>query len=177
MSHPIEIRNLRVVYPASGRGVPAKTAVTGLDLEIHPGEIFGLLGPNGAGKTTTMNVLLGFVNATEGDARIFGRTARDPQARQQIGYDRFSSEVIFILSLMLLIVVHIGHVLAGGLHFSKPGKGVLRETQPGSAPQVPPQEPGPPPTKPDLAPLAITEVSANEKLAYLVKQPGDKPVS
>ena len=86
MSHPIEIRNLRVVYPASGRGVPAKTAVTGLDLEIHPGEIFGLLGPNGAGKTTTMNVLLGFVNATEGDARIFGRTARDPQARQQIGY-------------------------------------------------------------------------------------------
>jgi len=83
---PIEIRNLRVVYPASGRGIPAKTAVAGLDLDVHPGEIFGLLGPNGAGKTTTMNVLLGFVNATEGDAKLFGRTARDPQARQQLGY-------------------------------------------------------------------------------------------
>ena len=83
---PIEIRNLRVVYPPSGRGVPAKTAVAGLDLEIQPGEVFGLLGPNGAGKTTTMNVLLGFVNATAGDAKIFGRTARDPQARQELGY-------------------------------------------------------------------------------------------
>ena len=83
---PIEIRNLRVVYPPSGRGVPAKTAVDSLDLEIHPGEVFGLLGPNGAGKTTTMNVLLGFVNATTGDAKIFGRTARDPQARQKLGY-------------------------------------------------------------------------------------------
>jgi ABC-2 type transport system ATP-binding protein len=83
---PIEIRNLWVEYPSSGRGVPAKTAVAGLDLEIHPGEIFGLLGPNGAGKTTTMNVLLGFVNATVGDAKIFGRTAREPQARQNLGY-------------------------------------------------------------------------------------------
>jgi ABC-2 type transport system ATP-binding protein len=83
---PIEIRNLWVEYPSTGRGVPAKTAVAELDLEIRQGEVFGLLGPNGAGKTTTMNVLLGFVNATVGDARIFGRTARDPQARQSLGY-------------------------------------------------------------------------------------------
>jgi ABC-2 type transport system ATP-binding protein len=83
---PIEIRNLWVEYPSAGRGIPAKTAVAGLDLEIQPGEIFGLLGPNGAGKTSTMNVLLGFVNATTGDAKIFGRAARDPQARQSLGY-------------------------------------------------------------------------------------------
>ena len=57
-----------------------------LNLEIRQGEIFGLLGPNGAGKTTTMNVLLGFVHATAGDAKIFGRTARDPEARQSLGY-------------------------------------------------------------------------------------------
>jgi len=34
-------------------------------------------------------------------------------------YDFFSAEVIFLLSLMLLIVVHIGHVVGGGLHISK----------------------------------------------------------
>ena len=83
---PIEIRNLWVEYPSTGRGVPPKTAVAGLDLEIQPGEVFGLLGPNGAGKTTAMNVLLGFTNATTGDAKIFGRTAREPQARQNLGY-------------------------------------------------------------------------------------------
>jgi ABC-2 type transport system ATP-binding protein len=84
--HPIEIRNLWVKYPSPKRGVPPKTAVSELDLEIRSGEVFGLLGPNGAGKTTTMNVLLGFVNATAGDAKIFGLTAREPQARQRLGY-------------------------------------------------------------------------------------------
>jgi ABC-2 type transport system ATP-binding protein len=83
---PIEIRNLSVRYPSPGRGIPAKTAVADLDLEIRQGEIFGLLGPNGAGKTTTMNVLLGFVNATTGEAAIFGRTARDPNSRRNLGY-------------------------------------------------------------------------------------------
>jgi ABC-2 type transport system ATP-binding protein len=83
---PIEIRNLWVEYPSAGRGIPPKTAVAGLDLEIRPGEIFGLLGPNGAGKTSTMNVLLGFMNATTGEAKIFGHAARDPQARQSLGY-------------------------------------------------------------------------------------------
>jgi ABC-2 type transport system ATP-binding protein len=83
---PIEIKKLWVKYPSPKRGVPPKTAVADLDLEIRSGEVFGLLGPNGAGKTTTMNVLLGFVNATSGDAKIFGLTAREPQARQRLGY-------------------------------------------------------------------------------------------
>jgi ABC-2 type transport system ATP-binding protein len=83
---PIEIKNLWVKFPSPRRGVPPKTAVSELNLEIRSGEVFGLLGPNGAGKTTTMNVLLGFVNATAGDAKIFGLTAREPQARQRLGY-------------------------------------------------------------------------------------------
>ena len=86
MNYPIEIRNLSVVYPSTKRGVPAKTAVAELDLEIRQGEVFGLLGPNGAGKTTTINALLGFVNATFGEAKIFGHTVREPQARQRLGY-------------------------------------------------------------------------------------------
>jgi ABC-2 type transport system ATP-binding protein len=84
--HPIQIRNLWVEYPSTKRGVPAKTAVAELDLDIHQGEVFGLLGPNGAGKTTTMNVLLGFLNATVGETKIFGRSVREPQARQRLGY-------------------------------------------------------------------------------------------
>src|SRR5690242_17140702 len=82
----LEIRNLRVEYRAPGRGQPKKLAVKDLNLQVRAGEVFGFLGPNGAGKTTTMNVLLGFVPPTSGDAFLFGVNVREPIARQRIGY-------------------------------------------------------------------------------------------
>src|SRR5690242_19685458 len=82
----IELRNLRVEYRAQQRGQPKKIAVRDLTLAVNSGEVFGFLGPNGAGKTTTMNVLLGFVNATSGEASLFGVNVREPIARQRIGY-------------------------------------------------------------------------------------------
>ncbi|NOS69469.1 MAG: ABC transporter ATP-binding protein [Verrucomicrobia bacterium] len=86
MESVVQLKNLRVEYPiASGSSVP-KLAVNGLSLDVRQGEVFGFLGPNGAGKTTTMNVLLGFVNATGGEARLFGVNVREPIARQRIGY-------------------------------------------------------------------------------------------
>ncbi|MGQ0550621.1 MAG: ATP-binding cassette domain-containing protein [Armatimonadota bacterium] len=48
-------------------------AVAGLDLHVRPGEIYGFLGPNGAGKTTTLLMLLGIVQPTAGEIRVFGR--------------------------------------------------------------------------------------------------------
>jgi ABC-2 type transport system ATP-binding protein len=78
----IRIERLRVEFSGSTR----KLAVDDLNLSVRPGEVFGFLGPNGAGKTTTMNVLLGFVNATQGAAYIFGVNVCDPIARQRIGY-------------------------------------------------------------------------------------------
>ena len=82
----LELKNLRVEYKAHSTGQDRKVAVKDLNLRVNPGEVFGFLGPNGAGKTTTMNVLLGFVNATGGDAFLFGVNVREPIARQRIGY-------------------------------------------------------------------------------------------
>lgn len=82
----LKIENLRVEYRSKEVGQGIKVALKGLNLSVHPGETFGFLGPNGAGKTTTMNVLLGFVNATSGDAYLFGQNVREPIARQRIGY-------------------------------------------------------------------------------------------
>ena len=48
------------------------TAVNGLNLEIHKGEMFGFLGPNGAGKTTTISMLCGLLKPTAGSAQIAG---------------------------------------------------------------------------------------------------------
>jgi ABC-2 type transport system ATP-binding protein len=82
----LETKNLRVEYKAQSSGQGRKVAVKNLNLKVHAGEVFGFLGPNGAGKTTTMNVLLGFVNPTGGDAYLFGVNVREPIARRRIGY-------------------------------------------------------------------------------------------
>jgi len=64
------------------------TAVSGLDLEIEQGEVFGLLGPNGAGKTTTTLMLLGLTEPTSGTAMIDGHDCtRDPiSVKRIVGY-------------------------------------------------------------------------------------------
>ncbi|MCC6820956.1 MAG: ABC transporter ATP-binding protein [Verrucomicrobia subdivision 3 bacterium] len=86
MSVILKTEKLRVEYASRELSSGIKVALNGLDLEVRAGEVFGFLGPNGAGKTTTMNVLLGFVHATSGEARLFGVDVREPIARQRIGY-------------------------------------------------------------------------------------------
>ena len=86
MENVVETKNLRVEFKTRGTGQGTKVAVNNLNLSVRAGEVFGFLGPNGAGKTTTMNVLLGFVEATGGDAFLFGVSVREPIARQRIGY-------------------------------------------------------------------------------------------
>ena len=86
MSVILQTQKLRVEYRSRELRQPVKVALTGLDLEVHAGEVFGFLGQNGAGKTTTMNVLLGFVPPTSGGASLFGIDVRQPIARQRIGY-------------------------------------------------------------------------------------------
>ena len=49
------------------------TALDGLDLTVHEGEVHGFLGPNGAGKSTTIRVLLGLLRADGGTVRLLGR--------------------------------------------------------------------------------------------------------
>lgn len=82
----LKIENLRVEYRSRELGQGVKHALKGLNLSVCPGEVFGFLGPNGAGKTTTMNVLLGFVPPTSGNAFLFGVNVQQPIARQRIGY-------------------------------------------------------------------------------------------
>ena len=62
-------------------------AVSGIDLEVHSGEIFGFLGPNGAGKSTTISMLCTLLTPTAGTASVAGiNVMKDPAAvRQRIG--------------------------------------------------------------------------------------------
>jgi ABC-2 type transport system ATP-binding protein len=47
-------------------------ALSGIDLDIHRGEIFALLGPNGAGKTTLIGIICGILVATQGKVTVDG---------------------------------------------------------------------------------------------------------
>jgi ABC-2 type transport system ATP-binding protein len=58
-----------------------RLGVADLDVAVPEGEAFGFLGPNGAGKTTTIRLLLGFLRATSGEARLFGHDAFRDAAR------------------------------------------------------------------------------------------------
>jgi len=64
------------------------TALSGLDLRVMPGEVYGLLGPNGAGKSTIIKIMTGLIPPTSGSVRIMGRdVASEPvQVKSAIGY-------------------------------------------------------------------------------------------
>ena len=61
-------------------------AVSSLSLRVPAGVKYGLLGANGAGKTTFVKMLLTAVHPTNGEAKLFGRDAREPEARRPVGY-------------------------------------------------------------------------------------------
>ncbi len=71
-----------------GRRYGGHTALSGLDLEVRAGEVFGLLGSDGAGKTTTLQILAGLLDPSAGNATVLGCDSVREAARltARIGY-------------------------------------------------------------------------------------------
>lgn len=77
----IEVKNLVKKYGDH-------LAVDNLSFTVEKGQILGFLGPNGAGKSTTMNIITGYISATEGSVVIDGHDIFDEpeEAKKRIGY-------------------------------------------------------------------------------------------
>ncbi len=77
----VQVENVTKIY---GQHV----AADGLNFTVAKGEILGFLGPNGAGKTTTMNIITGYISATEGTVRVdgFDILEHPEEVKKRIGY-------------------------------------------------------------------------------------------
>jgi branched-chain amino acid transport system permease protein len=65
--HRLVVRDVGVVFG----GVHA---LSGIDIDLRSGHVFGLIGPNGAGKTTCVNVISGHVKPTSGTVEMDGES-------------------------------------------------------------------------------------------------------
>ena len=62
----VRIENLELSYSSK------PPILSGLNLTIHQGSIFGFLGENGQGKSTTIKSMLGLVPFQKGQVNLFG---------------------------------------------------------------------------------------------------------
>ncbi|MBF8288925.1 MAG: branched-chain amino acid transporter ATP-binding protein [Candidatus Rokubacteria bacterium] len=72
---PADVANDPLVIEAYGieAGYGDLTAIRGVSLEVHAGEIVALIGSNGAGKTTTLRAVSGLIPLRQGAIELDGR--------------------------------------------------------------------------------------------------------
>jgi ABC-2 type transport system ATP-binding protein len=84
-ANAIQTHRLRRVFQSRKQTVEA---VSGVDMTVQKGEIFGFLGPNGAGKTTTLRMLCTLLPPSGGSATVagFDLLKQPNRVRERIGY-------------------------------------------------------------------------------------------
>ncbi|MCH5171840.1 MAG: ATP-binding cassette domain-containing protein [Erysipelotrichales bacterium] len=74
----IEIRNLT-------KNFGQKQALSGLNMTVPVGSIYGFIGENGSGKSTTEKLICGLIIPNGGEIKLFGRDYKDIDVRAKIG--------------------------------------------------------------------------------------------
>jgi ABC-2 type transport system ATP-binding protein len=99
--HALEITDLRKTY---GNGVEA---LKGVSLSVEEGDFFALLGPNGAGKSTLIGIISSLVNASSGEARVFGTSVQRDRSRamsfiglvpQELNFNQFEKPLEIVVN-------------------------------------------------------------------------------
>jgi len=74
----IEIKNLT-------KNFGEKQALSGLDMTVPVGAIYGFIGENGSGKSTTEKIICGLMHKTSGEIKLYGKDHNDVDERASIG--------------------------------------------------------------------------------------------
>ncbi len=83
----IEAKGISVRFSQNGRSFDA---VSGVDLEVKPGEFVSIVGPSGCGKSTLLNIIAGFLQPSEGEARVDGAPIRGPGGDRGVVFQQYS---------------------------------------------------------------------------------------
>jgi iron complex transport system ATP-binding protein len=109
-----EARGARYRYPGAG-----SDAVSGVDMEVAPGELVAIVGPNGSGKTTLARLLLGVIAPSGGTVIAAGRPAAEWTRRefaQRVGVVAQREEPVFPLRVHQAVLfgryAHLGPLAA-----------------------------------------------------------------
>jgi ABC-2 type transport system ATP-binding protein len=83
----IDVQEATKIYGGL-RAAPGKQvrALSGVQLGVHPGEVFGLLGPNGAGKSTLVKILMTVIHPTTARGSMLGAPIGDKATLRRVGY-------------------------------------------------------------------------------------------
>lgn len=76
----IDLHNVEKVYKGKVH------ALRGIEMQVHPGEIFGLLGPNGAGKSTLVKIMMTVVRPSRVDGLMLGKPIGHKATLRRVGY-------------------------------------------------------------------------------------------
>lgn len=99
--YALEINSLRKTYR---NGVEA---LKGVSLKVEEGDFFALLGPNGAGKSTLIGIISSLVNATSGEALVFGTSVQRERSRamshiglvpQELNFNQFEKPLEIVVN-------------------------------------------------------------------------------
>lgn len=83
----IQIDDCVVRFTQNGKPLDA---VSGVSIDVKPGEFVCIVGPSGCGKSTLLNIVAGFLEPTEGSARVDGQEIRGPSADRGVVFQQYS---------------------------------------------------------------------------------------
>lgn len=83
----IEIRDVSVRF---GRGDAATDAVSGVSLDVAPGDFVTIIGPSGCGKSTLLNIVAGFLKASDGTVTLDGKPIAGPGPERGVVFQQYS---------------------------------------------------------------------------------------
>ncbi|MFJ6538546.1 phosphonate ABC transporter ATP-binding protein [Paenarthrobacter sp. NPDC091711] len=108
----VRARRLRVQYGE-------QVALSGIDLDVYPGEVVALLGHSGSGKSTLMKTLTGIAPFTADTLEVAGRPVAEQNAT---GLRELRSDVGYVFQHFNLVprLTALTNVLTGGLHSAGP---------------------------------------------------------
>ncbi|WP_068637233.1 ABC transporter ATP-binding protein [Thauera butanivorans] len=83
----IDLRDIRVSFMQNGA---ALDAVSGVTLDVEPGEFVSVVGPSGCGKSTLLNIVAGFLKPSAGKAMVDGKPIDGPGSERGVVFQQYS---------------------------------------------------------------------------------------